>query len=229
MHIKIIAATMIAALLLAGGSMVAPVPAEPRLAEPAATTQPARELPTAQDAQDAALAHAGLTAQQVTGLHTEVDYENGIMEFEVEFYHGDWEYDYTFNAQTLEILKSHKEYDPPKAPPASSSAQTKQAETIPPETQPVQTPPAETKPAEAKPAETKPAETKKLTADEAKAIALNHAGFSAGQVKGLRAEYDRDDGRPEYDVEFRVGSWEYEYEIHAETGKILSWDKEYDD
>ena len=69
----------------------------------------------------------------------------------------------------------------------------------------------------------------KISAAEAKSIALAHAGLTEAQVKGLRAEYDRDDGRPEYDVEFRVGSMEYEYEIHAETGKILSWDKEIDD
>ena len=108
------------------------------------------------------------------------------------------------------ILRHQKEYDPPKQ-------------------KPVETAPAETKPVETKSADTKPAETKKISAAEAKSIALSHAGLTEAQVKGLRAEYDRDDGRPEYDVEFRVGRTEYEYEIHAETGKILSWDKEIDD
>lgn len=203
MHIKLIAATMIAALLWAGGTMVAPAITEPKVAEPTVTQaslpQPAH---TVQEAEAAALAHAGFTAEQVTRLHTEVDYENGRKEFEVEFRSGDWEYDYTVAAADGRILKSDKEYDPPK-----------QVKT----------------PAETKPAETKPAETKKISASDAKAIALKHAGLTADQVKGLRAEYDRDDGRPEYEVEFRVGNWEYDYEIHAETGKILSWDKELDD
>lgn len=211
MHIKMIAATMIAALLWAGNSFMVPAATQPNVVDPIsteATLPPAAH--TIQEAESAALAHAGFTADQVTRLHTEVDYENGVKEFEVEFRSGDWEYDYTVSAETLEILKHQKEYDPPKQ---------KAVETV----------PAETKPAETKPADTKPAESKKISAAEAKSIALAHAGLTEAQVKGLRAEYDRDDGRPEYDVEFRVDHMEYEYEIHAETGKILSWDKEIDD
>ena len=211
MHIKMIAATMIAALLWAGNSFMVPAATQPNVVDPIsteATLPPAAH--TIQEAESTALAHAGFTADQVTRLHTEVDYENGVKEFEVEFRSGDWEYDYTVSAETLEILKHQKEYDPPKQ-------------------KPVETVPAETKPAETKPADTKPAEAKKISAAEAKSIALAHAGLTEAQVKGLRAEYDRDDGRPEYDVEFRVGNMEYEYEIHAETGKILSWDKEIDD
>lgn len=211
MHIKMIAATMIAALLWAGNSFMVPAATQPNVVDPIsteATLPPAAH--TIQEAESAALAHAGFTADQVTRLHTEVDYENGVKEFEVEFRSGDWEYDYTVSAETLEILKHQKEYDPPKQ---------KAVETV----------PAETKPAETKPADTKPAETKKIDPSKAKSIALAHAGLTEAQVKGLRAEFDRDDGRPEYDVEFRVGNMEYEYEIHAETGKILSWDKEIDD
>ena len=69
----------------------------------------------------------------------------------------------------------------------------------------------------------------KRTAEEAKAAALKHAGLTASQVKGLRAEYDVDDGVPEWEVEFYADGMEYDYEIHAETGKIRSWDKERDD
>ena len=211
MHIKLIAATLIAALIWTGTSFVAPATIERKVAEPISADAPlppavhslqeTKEL-TAEEAQTIALTHAGFTADQVTGLRTEVDYENGVKEYEVDFRSGDWEYDYTVGATDGKLLKTDKEYDPPKQAKA---------------------------PAETKPAETKPAKTKKLSADEAKAIALKHAGLTADQVKGLRAEYDRDDGMPEYEVEFRVGNWEYDYEIHAETGKILSWDKEIDD
>ena len=211
MHIKMIAATMIAALLWAGNSFMVPAATQPNVVDPISTeTTLPPAAHTIQEAESTALAHAGFTADQVTRLHTEVDYEKGVKEFEVEFRSGDWEYDYTVSAETLEILKHQKEYDPPKQ---------KAVETV----------PAETKPAETKSADTKPAESKKISAAEAKSIALAHAGLTEAQVKGLRAEYDRDDGRPEYDVEFRVGNMEYEYEIHAETGKILSWDKEIDD
>ena len=77
-------------------------------------------------------------------------------------------------------------------------------------------------------ASAQPAETR-LTKEEARDIALKHAGLSAEAVRGLRVEFDYDDGRPEYDVEFHQGGYEYDYEIHAETGNILSWDKDRDD
>lgn len=64
-----------------------------------------------------------------------------------------------------------------------------------------------------------------LTEEEAKAIALAHAGFATDQISGLRAQFDRD-RIDHYDVEFRDGRWEYEYEIDAATGDILSWDKD---
>lgn len=67
---------------------------------------------------------------------------------------------------------------------------------------------------------------KVITAEEAQSIALKHAGLTADQVTGLRAEYDMDDGVPEYEVEFRQGNWEYEYEIHAQTGEIRSYDRD---
>lgn len=229
MHIKMIAATMIAALLWAGGSYMVPAAAQPNVVDPISTEATLPPVAyTVRDAESTALAHAGFTADQVTRLHTEVDYENGIKEFEVEFRSGDWEYDYTVSAETLEILRHQKEYDPPKQVPP---AETQPVVTEPPAPKTVEQTekPAETVPAQTKPTDTKPAETKKISAAEAKSIALSHAGLTEAQVKGLRAEYDRDDGRPEYDVEFRVGRTEYEYEIHAETGKILSWDKEIDD
>ena len=80
-------------------------------------------------------------------------------------------------------------------------------------------PPATNPPAAQEPAA-------QLTAEEAKAIALEHAGFTADQVTHLRAEFDWDDGVPTWDVEFREGHWEYDYEIHAETGQIRSFDKD---
>lgn len=68
-----------------------------------------------------------------------------------------------------------------------------------------------------------------LTAEEAKTIALEDAGFTADQVTGLRAEFDREIGRPEWEVDFHQGGYEYDYTIHAETGKILEFDKDRED
>ena len=81
----------------------------------------------------------------------------------------------------------------------------------------------------ASPADAAPPATEEetvLTAADAKAIALEHAGLTEDQVKFLRTEYEVDDRVPQYDVQFREGHWEHEYEIHAHTGQILSYEKD---
>ena len=65
-----------------------------------------------------------------------------------------------------------------------------------------------------------------LTAKEAEMTALDHAGFTADQVQYLRTEYELDDGVPQYEVQFHQGRWEYDYEIDARTGEILSYDRD---
>ena len=66
-----------------------------------------------------------------------------------------------------------------------------------------------------------------LTREQAEKIALDHLGFTADQVTRLRTEYEIDDGLPQFDIEFLQGDWEYEFEIHAENGQILSYDKDH--
>ena len=71
-----------------------------------------------------------------------------------------------------------------------------------------------------------PAENDYLTKEQAQAAALTHAGLTAAQITRLHTEFDIDNGIPQYDIEFHYNNWEYDYEIHAQTGAILSWDKE---
>ena len=59
---------------------------------------------------------------------------------------------------------------------------------------------------------------------KAKSIALSAAGLTESQVSHIRCYLDRDDGRWEYSVEFWSGTMEYEYEIDAYSGAILSRD-----
>ena len=77
----------------------------------------------------------------------------------------------------------------------------------------------------AAPVEKLPADA--LTREEAEKIALDYLGFTAEQVTRLRTEYEIDDGLPQFDIEFIQGDWEYEFEIHAENGQILSYDKDH--
>ena len=68
-----------------------------------------------------------------------------------------------------------------------------------------------------------------LTAQQARDIALAHAGTSAENVRDLKTELDEDDGRMVYEVEFKQGGQEYEYEIDAASGDILHHKVEIDD
>ena len=67
-----------------------------------------------------------------------------------------------------------------------------------------------------------------ITAQQAQEIALSHAGLSSSQVSFVRAHLDWDDGRQVYEVEFYNTSnyTEYDYEIDASSGDILSYDHE---
>ena len=68
-----------------------------------------------------------------------------------------------------------------------------------------------------------------ISADKAKAIAYEHASVKAADVKFSKAELDRDDLIVHYEVEFVAGNFEYEYEINAESGKVIAYDKDFND
>ena len=65
-----------------------------------------------------------------------------------------------------------------------------------------------------------------ISRDEAKSIALGRAGISASQAVFKKAEFDFDDGRAVYEIEFFSGNLEYEFEIDASTGNILSYERD---
>ena len=69
--------------------------------------------------------------------------------------------------------------------------------------------------------------TKKITADEAKRIALAHAKLAEKDVTFVKVELElEDNNRYEYDVDFYSGNVEYDYEIDAVSGAILSADRD---
>jgi uncharacterized membrane protein YkoI len=59
----------------------------------------------------AALAHAKLQESDVRWLKCELDREDGIMVYEVEFKKDGFEYDYDIDAKTGKVLKAKKERD----------------------------------------------------------------------------------------------------------------------
>ena len=62
-----------------------------------------------QGAKDAALAAAGLTESQVTALTVKGDYDDGRLEYEVNFWYDSTEYEYDIDGTTGAVLKQEQE------------------------------------------------------------------------------------------------------------------------
>lgn len=67
-----------------------------------------------------------------------------------------------------------------------------------------------------------------ISAEQAKEAALKHAGVNAADARFEKTELDRDDAIPHYEIEFRAGRVEYEYEVNAKTGSVIASEKDYD-
>lgn len=150
-------------------------------------------------------------------VDTDLDYENGKAVYEVEVEQGKNEYEYEVDVATGAVIETEKERDDD----ARTNQTTKTTEVK---------PQTETKPV----AKTQPVVKTESTSDDigkekAKEIALQNADVSADQVVWEEVERDYDDGRLEYQIEFRVGNKEYDYEIDGKTGNILERDFDLDD
>ena len=166
------------------------------------------------DAENAALADAGLAADGVTALRSRLEYDDGRAIYDVEFWTDTDEYDYDIDAVTGDILSKDRD------------AETSRPNT-PAQGQATPAPAASATPAPAgqdATASSSQVSGEYITEDAARQAALNHAGVADGDAQFVRTHLDRDDGRTVYDVEFWSGSTEYDYEIDAVSGEVLSFD-----
>lgn len=198
MPIKIFASAMIAALLMTGTAR-AVSPASGQGAQLPESTVAAATTLTEAEAIAAALDHASLTEAEVTDIRAHVEPDDRRPHWEVHWRSGDWVYDFDIDPETGAILEWDRDHEPVRKTEKTPTESPAPTETIP---------------------------ARELTWEEAQAIALDHAGYTADQVTGLRTHRDKDDRTPTYDIEFRVGRTEYEYEIHAENGRILDFDRD---
>lgn len=60
-----------------------------------------------------------------------------------------------------------------------------------------------------------------VSADQAKEIALQHAGVQANTVNFTKVEQDIDNGIKEYEIEFLGSNTKFDYTINADNGKII--------
>lgn len=62
---------------------------------------------------------------------------------------------------------------------------------------------------------------KPVTLEEAKDMALKHAGYGEHEVVFTDLERENEHGTPVYEIEFRKDGRAYEYEIRADNGQII--------
>ncbi len=68
-----------------------------------------------------------------------------------------------------------------------------------------------------------------VTEDEALSKVLERAGLTKDDISALKIELDHDDNAWKYEIEFRCGKYEYEAEVNADTGEIISYERDIDD
>ena len=160
-------------------------------------------------ANEIAISHAGLSSGSVSFVKAKIDTEDGVKVYDIEFYSGNVEYDYEINAATGAIVSFDQDIENYEIPTQPQSAAPTQSATQPQTAAPTQ------------------AASSVISVDKAKQIALSHAGVSGASFK--KVKLDTDDGVRVYEIEFKVGNVEYEYDIDASSGAIISSKSEIDD
>ena len=148
--------------------------------------------------------YLGEDISDIGKISVEMDYENGRMIYEVEFYTSDGEHEFEIDAVTGEII----DYDYDRYNHGNNKEG--RAPVIP------------------KNEDKMTGSQKFIGIDTAKNIALGHAKLAETDIRGLEVELDREDGIIIYEVEFKYKGLEYEYEINATTGEIMDWEIEKD-
>lgn len=165
-----------------------------------ATQSSATAQITKAKAKSIAFSNAGVKEANVYDLEVELDRDDGVLSWEIEFNSAGREYKYDINAKTGKILKAEKDYDDDYKPTQSSKVSSTTSKA-----------------------------TSSITGAKAQSIAFNHAGVKKANVYDLETELDTDDGVKSWEIEFKSDNVEYKYDIKASDGKILKSEKDIDD
>lgn len=161
------------------------------------------------EAQNIALEDAGLNQNDVSFTKTNLDRDDGRSQYDIEFIASadNTKYDYEIDAESGAILSVDRETGRNGNTTSNSSQQNNTTQ-------------------QQQNTTTGPQAAGEITADEAKSIALQHAGLAEADVLYANVEYDRDNGHNEWSVDFATQDTEYDYEINAADGSILKSEKE---
>ena len=166
---------------------------------------------TLNEAKNIALADAGLSVSDVTFTETKLDRDGQLSVYEISFRTEEAEYEYEVNSNTGAVYSKSKEILTQQSTPA-----------------PTETPnPTQNNHGTQQPSATEPNQTvNKVSLETAKNTALADAGVKSSDASFTKAKQEYDDGVSVYDIEFYTSTHKYEYEISADTGKIVSRDVE---
>ena len=160
----------------------------------------------------AAEQYAGTTALDSVTAEVDSELDESPAHYEVKLHTAWGEFEYLVDAYTGKVLSGQKDL------PSTVSARN---DTVKP-SQPVSPPAQSSQPAQ-------PSGSADIGHAKAKSIAMNHAGVSENEAYDMDIELDDEDGILVYEVEFKSGNMEYDYEINAATGAILKHETELDD
>lgn len=187
-------------------------------------------------AKEIAMQKAGVAADSLISYKIELDTEWGNMVYDVEFTAEGIEYDCELNAKTGEVLKFEKE----NKFGGNQTVNVTPVQEATPTPEPTPAPTTELPPSTSNAPSTAATPSNgnqaaasqtasQITLEQAKAIALSHAGVDAGTVYDFDGEWDYEHGIAVYELDFKSGGYEYDYEVNAVTGEILKSEKEWDD
>ena len=185
-------------------------------------------MPIGMDAaRSAAEEYAGTTAMDSVTAEVDPELDESPAHYEVELQTARGEFKYLVDAYTGKVLSGQKDL----LAAVSASNETVTGVGLVPSSTSGQKPASAsnetTKPSDQKPA---PSGTvQDIDYAKAKSIALNHAGLRENQAYDMDIELDDEDGTLIYEVEFKSGNMEYDYEIDAASGAILKHETELDD
>lgn len=184
----------------------------------------------AERAKNTALQEAGISSGTAAGLSADLKTEDGQDYYEIRFDHN--QRHYIYHIDPLAGTITSRDVSDLSLAPGASGSPAESASAAAPDSQPEEAP-QEASSQEASPTsapQTSPESVSKgddpIGAEKAKSIALAHAGQDAAQVSFVKVKQDWENGFLVYDVEFYAdnGAMEYDYEIDAYTGTILSYD-----
>lgn len=200
---------------------------ESRTAQPDSTS-PLSAAVTLEQAQEIALADAGVSREEAIFSRAEAGTDSGLSVFSFKFYAANVEYEYEINAVTGAVYsKKTVTYmgQEPKATPSAAPRPPAQTGEPDPTAEPTHSPAAEqTEPAQSE-APSAPLPTDRpggmyIGMSAAKSAALEHAKVSVAEARFTQVRMDYENGAAVYVLEFYTSTREYKYKIDAKTGAV---------